>query len=374
MNDRTFDRRDVLAAAGAAICGSIAGCTEPQAGTSFESEDESPAIDRENRADGSVYTDIYEATIDSVTLVRVLGVEDPFGDETQGQGSAFLYDERHAVTNQHVIDGGNEVDLQYVNGDWTSTTVVGTDFHSDLAVLEVDHVPEAAEPLSLTDQHPVVGQEVLAIGNPFGLEGSMTQGIVSGVDRSPTVPGTELQEPRQFPHAVQFDAAVNPGNSGGPLVDMDGDVVGVVNAGGGDNIGFAISAALTSRVVPSLVETGDYRHPYVGFVPVTVDRIVAEENGLREPTGIIVADVEPGTPADGVLQESTDETRRDGRPVPVGGDVILAIEDTPIPNANVLSTYLSLETSPGDEIEIELRRDGDRRTVSLTLGERPRRP
>ncbi|WIV66813.1 S1C family serine protease [Natrialbaceae archaeon AArc-T1-2] len=374
MDERTFGRREFLGAAGAMFLGSVAGCTEPHAGTSFEAGDDDPIIDTDDRVDGSVYTDIYEATIDSVTLVRVLGVDDPFGDQGQGQGSAFLYDERHVVTNEHVIGDGAEVDLQYVNGDWTSTEIVGTDFHSDLAVLEVDHVPDAAEPLSLLDQHPAVGQEVLAIGNPLGLEGSMTKGIVSGVDRSPAVPGTEFQEPRQFPHVVQFDAAVNPGNSGGPLVDMDGDVVGVVNAGGGDNIGFAISAALTSRVVPSLVETGEYRHPYVGFIPVTVDRIVAEENGLDEPTGVIVAEVEPETPADGVLEESQSETRRHGSSVPIGGDVVLAIDGEPIPNADALSTYLSLEASPGDDVEIEIRRDGDRRTVELTLGERPQNP
>ena len=372
MERTRLDRRTFLAAAGGGLLASIAGCAEPRAGTevSFEGTDSRPDVESD-RADGSVYTSVYDRTIDSVTLVRVYGVDDPLtGDERQGQGSAFLVDERYAVTNEHVVAGGEEVDLQYVNGDWTATELLGTDFYSDLAVLEIDHAPESADPLALTDLSPTVGQEVLAIGNPLGLEGSMTKGIVSGVDRSLEVAGRS-GEPRSFPNVVQFDAGVNPGNSGGPLVDMDGEVVGVVNAGGGDNIGFAISAALTSRVVPALIEDGEYHHPFLGVVLQTVDRIVAEENDLSEPGGVIVADVSDDSPSADVLRGSDDEVDRHGERIPVGGDVILELDGHPTPDRNTLSAALTLETSPGDTVPIEIRRDGERRTVSVTLGERP---
>ena len=362
MNEFRPDRREFLALAGAGVAGAIAGCTEPRASNSMEG-DSSFTIDRDNVADGSAFTDIYESVIDAVTQVRAQGVAES-GERQDGQGSGFLVDGSHVVTNDHVVAGADDVSLQYINGDWTDTRTVGTDFYSDLAVLEVTHVPDEATPLSLSEEWPVVGQEVLAIGNPYGLEGSMTQGIVSGVDRTIDVPGREFS----FSNVVQTDAAVNPGNSGGPLVDLAGDVIGVVNAGGGDNIGFAISAAMTSRVVPALVETGSYGHPYMGIGLTTVDRSIAEANGLPEATGIVVTHVEDGEPADGILEAATFR-RRDG--LPVGGDVIYAIDDEPIPDRHALSTYLGLETSPGDTIEIDCWRNGVETSVSLTLGTRP---
>ena len=374
MEEQRLDRRGVLTAAAGGLFASIAGCAAPPSGGSpplEEGGDDERTADTEAVAEDSTYTALYERTIDSVTLVRVYGVDDPFtGDETQGQGSAFLVDGSHAVTNEHVVAGGDEVDLQYVNGDWTTTELVGTDFYSDLAVLEVDHVPDAAEPLALTETNPAVGQEVLAIGNPFGLEGTMTKGIVSGVDRSLEV-GAGPGQPRSFPNVVQFDAGVNPGNSGGPLVNLDGEVVGVVNAGGGENIGFAISAPLAGRVVPALIDDGEYHHPFIGVVLETVDRVVAEENDLPEPGGVIVVDVGDDTPAGGVLQGSDDSVTRHGEPVPIGGDVIVELDGHPIPDRNALSAVLTLELRPGDTVPLELRRDGALTTVELTLGERP---
>ncbi len=272
----------------------------------------------------------------------------------------------HIVTNDHVVAGGEEVDLQYINGDWTGTRLVGTDHFSDLAVLEVDHVPDAATPLSLSNERPVVGQEVLAIGNPYGLEGSMSQGIVSGIERSVNAPDRRFS----FPDVVQTDAAVNPGNSGGPLVDLDGNVIGVVHAGGGNNIGFAISAALADRVIPGLIADGEYKHSYLGIGLLSVDRIVAEENDLEAATGIAVTDIVSGGPADGVLQGATGTVERRGEPIPVGGDVIFEIDGEPIPDRHALATHLALETSPGETIDIRLWRDGTETTESLTLDAR----
>lgn len=365
MHDRRPDRRSFLAAASAAVAGAVAGCAEPRNDSSIEG-DSSYNIDRENLAEGSAFTDLYNAVIESVTQVRVFGVGGP-NSGGRGQGSGFLYDDRHVVTNDHVVRNGSAADLQYITGDWTSTTVVGRDYHSDLAVLEVDHVPESASPLSLTDRRPVVGQQVAAIGNPYGLEGSLSAGIVSGVDRTLNLP----QRRFSYPNVVQTDAAVNPGNSGGPLVDLDGDVVGVINSGGGDNIGFAISAALTDRVVPELIETGSYEHSYMGIGLRTVDRIVAEVNDLPEATGVMVTDVFDGTAAEGVLKPSQRTVQRRGEPIPVGGDVILELDGEPIPDRHSLSTHLALRTSPGDTLVMRLRREGELIERELTLGSRP---
>ena len=368
MNDSRLDRRAFLALSSAGLVGAVAGCSEPRAddagsGGSIEGRS-SYTIDRDNLADGSAYTDVYDAVIESVTQVRTTGIADPrTGEEGQGQGSGFLVDDEYVVTNEHVVTGADAVDLQYINDDWTGTHLVGTDVYSDLAVLQVDHAPDGATPLAVTDERPVVGQEVLAVGNPFGLEGSMSQGIVSGVDRTLDAP----DRPFSFANVVQTDAAVNPGNSGGPLVNMDGEVIGVVNAGGGNNIGFAISAAIANRVVPELIETGDYEHSYMGIGLETVDRAIAEANELPEATGIIVAEVVPGEAADGVLEAASPGQGE----VPVGGDVIFAIDGAPIPDRHALSTHLALETSPGETIEIDCWRDGTETTVSMTLGTRP---
>ncbi len=367
MHDSRLDRRSFLAAASAGLAGAVAGCAEPQADSSIEGSS-SYSIDRSNLAEGSAFTDLYDAIIESVTQVRVFGVRNPdTGAQGRGQGSGFLYDDRHVVTNDHVIANGTAADLQYITGDWTSTTLVGRDYYSDLAVLEVDHVPKAATPLSLTDEGPVVGQQVAAVGNPYGLEGTMSTGIVSGVDRTLTLPDRQFS----FPNVVQTDAAVNPGNSGGPLVDLDGEVVGVINSGGGDNIAFAISAALAGRVVPALIEDGEYEHAYMGIGLRTVDRIVAEANDLSEATGVMVTAVVDGSGADGVLRPASGTVQRRGEPIPVGGDVVLALDGEPIPDRHALSTYLALETSPGDTIAVRLRRNGRTITRDLTLGARP---
>ena len=371
MDETRLRRRSFLAAVGTATLGSIAGCTEPHAGPAYETSTE-PDIDRENLADGSAFTDLYEATIDAVTQVRVHGVSTD-GDRSRGQGSGFVYDDDHVVTNEHVVRGGEDIELQYTNGDWTTTDLVGTDYHSDLAVLEVDHVPEAADPLPLSDRSPVVGQEIAAIGNPLGLEGTMTRGIVSGVNRSVPMPDDYVREgiAYTFPNAIQVDAAVNPGNSGGPIVGLNGEVVGVVNAGSPltDNIGFGISAAVAHRAVPSLIDDGEFRHSHMGIFFEPVNRLVAEENDLSEASGILIVDLEPGGPAEGVLEGSNSVVERRGESIPVGGDVIVAIDGEPIPDRHALGTYLVLETDPGDTISLEVLRNRgrERTTVDLEL-------
>jgi len=365
MDSSRLDRRRFLSLAGAGAAAALAGCAEPGATTTQfnQSTTASVEIDDANTAEGSAYTDVYEAVNGAVGLVQVQG-EGGFGGPAQGEGSGFVYEGGYVVTNDHVVfsDTTVDVDVQYIGGEWTDATVVGTDFYSDLAVLEVDQVPDV-EPLALSEELPVVGQEVLAIGNPVGLEGSMSQGIVSGVNRSISPDFHEFS----YPNVVQTDAAVNPGNSGGPLVDMSGEVVGVVHATQGENIGLAISSALSQRVVPALIEDGEFQHSHMGIQLVPVDPTIAEANDLEDPSGILVADVESGSPADGVFEVS--EEGNGG--VPVGGDVIQAIDDEPIPDNHALSRYLALETDPGDTIDVTVLRDGEETTVDLELTERP---
>ncbi|WP_254864596.1 S1C family serine protease [Halovivax gelatinilyticus] len=371
MHDSDRSRRAFLAAAGGGLLATVAGCAEPgsQPRAGRGNSTLPSAIDYDERADGTVYTEIYESVIDSVTMVTVGGIEDPVtGIEGEGQGSAFVLDD-YLITNEHVVWDGETVELQYTNGDWTRAEVVGTDVYSDLAVLDVAHRPEVAESLSLSDVLPTVGQEVLAIGNPFGLEGSMSRGIVSGVNRS--LPGPANYD---LPNVVQTDAGVNPGNSGGPLVDMDGEIVGIINAGIAEGVGFAISAALASRVIPSLIEVGEYEHSRIGIGLREVGPAVATANDLDEATGIIVVDVDDETDAANVLQGSPDEVIEDGQPIPVGGDVIVGLEGEPIADQHALSRVLALQTSPGDVVEFEIIRDGERRTVEVELGARPTDP
>ncbi|WP_306052229.1 S1C family serine protease [Natronococcus wangiae] len=358
MTQNDITRRRLLGVAGGAVAvGTVGGSTAAETGRS--------AIERPDgavRTQDERYTDIYEETIDSVVLVNVFG-----GDEVPGGlGSGFVIDDGHVVTNDHVAGDASEVELQFRDEQWRSASVVGSDVHSDLAVLEVDDLPDAAVGLSFSDAEPTVGQEVLALGNPLGLDASISQGLVSGVDRS-------LPSPTGFsiPAAIQTDAPVNPGNSGGPLVSLESDVLGVVFAGAGQTIGFAISAALANRVVPALIDDGEYQHAYVGVSVLPVGPLVAEANDLEDPRGVLIVDVIPDSPADGVLEPADGVESIDGGPVPVGGDVIIAIGDREIPNQERLSSTLALETSPGETVDVEVVRDGERETVELTLEPRP---
>ena len=308
------------------------------------------------------YTDVYRSTIDSVAQIQVYT-----SAPNPARGTGFVYSDEYVVTNQHVVEGAESVSLRFRESEWLSADVVGTDVYSDLAVLSVLDLPDTAAPLALAESDPAVGTEVVAIGNPFRYSGSVSAGIVSGVNRT-------LPAPNDFsiPDAIQTDAAVNPGNSGGPLVTLEGDVVGVINSGGGDNIGFAISAPLTRRVVPALLDDGEFEHSYMGVRLQTVGPLLAEANDVGERVGVYIAVVRDGGPSDGVLRGSAGETSVAGRTgVETGGDVVVALDDTPIPTREALASFLALRTSPGDTIDVTVLRDGEEQTVELTLGSRP---
>jgi len=273
----------------------------------------------------------------------------------------------HIVTNAHVVGSSDTVQVRFNEGTWSSGTVQGSDPHSDLAVIRVDSVPESATPLTLIDKNPAIGQEVVAIGNPYNLDGTVTTGIVSGTDRLIPSPAGY-----QIPDSVQTDAAVNPGNSGGPLMSLDEGVVAVINSGGGDNIAFGISSALVQRVVPQLIDTGSYDHAYMGVSLENVTPSIAAANDVSEPQGQLVVETTPGGPVDEVLQPSTLRIVNGGR-VPVGGDIILEIEGVAMDTFEDLASYLALQTSPGDTIDVTILRDGSEQTVEVTLDSRPDR-
>ncbi|WP_202613819.1 S1C family serine protease [Halostella pelagica] len=318
------------------------------------------------------YTQLYDETRPGVVQVMT----------DRGEGSGFVYEmddgAGQIVTNEHVVTGARQgqaggersipdtVEVKFSDGTTVTANVTGTDVYTDLAVLRVNETPESAAALSVADESPSVGERVAAIGSPFGLEGTMTHGIISGVNRSMAT-GTGFR----IPDTLQTDAPINPGNSGGPLVTCDGDVVGVNRAGGGDNVGFAISPELVNRVVPELAENGSYANPYLGIRSVPVTPTVAEANGFNVSEGVLVYQTVEGGPADGTLQGSDDSEVVDGQEVPVGGDVIVAVAGQNVSSQEQLGSYLATEASPGDEVELTVIRDGNRTTVNVTLGERP---
>lgn len=325
------------------------------AGTNPGPSPTSGSTGRNREGDESVYTRVYRETVGSVVLVRAPG---------GGLGSGFVYDREHVVTNYHVVTDNEHVDVQFSRGASVTGAVVGTDSYSDLAVVRPESQPEYAGRLPLHPEEPAIGQRVAVVGSPYGLEGSMTNGIVSGVDRVVPSPQGEFE----IPNAIQTDAPVNPGNSGGPLVNLDAEVLGVVNAGGGENIAFAISAALVERVVPTLISEGAYDHPYLGIDTVDVTPAVARANDLDRTSGVLVTDVAGGSPAAGVLQPSTDTEQVDGFQVPVGGDIVLSLGDHPVESPRDLRSTLELNATPGQPIQLSLRRDGERMAVSVEVG------
>lgn len=349
MKDERLSRRQCLGALVGLTAG-LAGCSGPFDGLGTNSSNESTASPRSpqqtettSEPTDTAYTGVYRNAIDSIVQ---LSVTDAAG--RNGQGSGFFVRDRHIVTNAHVVSDTNEVQARFSEGEWRAASIVGADPSSDLAVITIEQPPDYTTPLSLREEQPPVGTEVVAIGTPFGFEGSLTSGLVSGVDRLIPAPNDYT-----IPDAIQTSAPVNPGNSGGPLMDLDGRVVGVVTAGGGDNLAFAISTALLDRVVPALIEDGGYEHAALGVTvqPVTPD--IAQQLGLDQPRGVVVRNVED--PAADVLQQQ---------------DVIVSLDETRINSRQQLASFIALEASPGDSVRITVFREGSRQTVTLTLGTR----
>jgi 2-alkenal reductase len=324
--------------------------------------------------DGSL-TALYQRVLPGVVSIRT----------DTGQGSGFVYDAQgHIVTNQHVIEGATTVEIDFSSGFKARGTVIGSDTDADLAVIKVDAPASELFPLSLGDSDTLqVGQPVVAIGNPFGLDGTMTLGIVSGLGR--TQPSSQAAGGGFFSTAdiIQTDAAINPGNSGGPLFNMNGEVVGInqsirttnfnqltgnaVNSG----VGFSVSINLVKKIVPVLIRDGKYEYPFLGITStsdMSLDEI--EALGLTTYTGAYVLNVTPGGPADqaGVRAGNT-PTRIEG--LNAGGDLIIAFDGKPVTSFDKLLSYLLITKSPGDKAVLTVLRDGKEVDITVTLGKRP---
>jgi S1-C subfamily serine protease len=327
---------------------------------------------------------IYDKVNPSVVNIQVAALANFQGDQIpvqQGLGSGFVWDTAgHIVTNNHVVDGAEEIQVTFADGRSVSGEVVGRDVNSDLAVLRVDLPADQLQPVQVADSTQVrVGQLAIAIGNPFGLEGTMTLGIISALGRSlPVESGFQGGAFYRIPDVIQTDAPINPGNSGGVLVNDLGQVVGVTAAiesstGSNAGIGFAIPSAIVQRVVPALIEDGRFQYPWLGISGRDLTADLAEAAGL-DPSqrGALVIEVTAGGPADEAgLQGSDQETSVNGQSVPAGGDVITAIDGQPVDEFDDLVSYLVHSTEVGQTITLSIVRDGDPMEVQVTIQARP---
>ena len=297
-----------------------------------------------------------------------------FGGSSQtqeAQGSGFVYDEHgDIVTSEHVIDGATAISIRFTNGARYKATLVGADTSTDLAVLHVDAPSDMLDPIPLGDSTALeVGDEVVAIGSPFGLEETVTSGIVSALHREITAPNQAT-----ITDAIQTDAPINSGNSGGPLLTMAAEVVGVnaqiESASGGNNgVGFAVPSETIRTVVPQLIASGKVAHAFLGVQVETIPAPAAAT--LGSAAGVAVVSVEPGTPAAKVhLKASTGTKTAGSATYPTGGDVITAVDGTAITRADQLRTVIDAH-KPGDVVKLTVVRNGHKRTLTVTLAERP---
>jgi putative serine protease PepD len=317
---------------------------------------------------------IYQANYKGVVEITTTGAtSSPFGgqQEQQAQGSGWVYDsDGHIVTNQHVVAGANSIAVRFWNGATYSAKLLGTDRSTDLAVIKVKAPSSLLQPLKLGDSSKLqVGDGVVAIGSPFGLEETVTSGIVSALHRA-------MQAPNGFTitNSIQTDAAINHGNSGGPLLNAQGKLVGVnaqiqSESGGNDGVGFAVPSNTVTTIVPQLIGSGKAEHAYLGVQLQAVPENVAGQ--LRMAAGVEVANVRAGTPADAAgLKAATGERTIDGETYPTGGDVIVEFDGQNVTAAEQLQNLVDAK-QPGDKVQLTYIRGGDRHTVTVELASRP---
>jgi S1-C subfamily serine protease len=343
-----------------------------------------PAADEGGVSDELSINEIYTRDAPGVAYIEAdveadPGQPDPFGSPEQGGGTAtgsgFVIDEEgHIITNAHVVDGAGAVRVALgEDGDTYEGDVLGADPSTDIAVIKVDAPADALEPLELGDSSQVtVGDPAIAIGNPFGLDRTATAGIISAVQR-------QISAPNGFTiiDAIQTDAPINPGNSGGPLLDASGRVIGInsqiESPGGGGNvgIGFAVPINTGSEIATQLIDDGQVQHAFLGISGADLTPEIADVLNLDTDTGALVQSVVPDSPADEAGIEAGDaELTIAGQPLRAGGDLIVAADGEPVEEMGDVIGAVDAK-GPGETIELTLVRDGERRTVSVELTERP---
>jgi 2-alkenal reductase len=325
-----------------------------------------------------VLVNLYERVMPGIVSLQVVG------NGGGGLGSGFVYDDQgHILTNYHVVEGATQVEVDFTSGYKIYGTVIGTDLDSDLAVVKVNAPASELHPVPLGDSNSLqVGQTVVAIGNPFGLSGTMTTGVISALGRT-------LESQREAPTGglftagdiIQTDAAINPGNSGGPLFNLNGEVIGVNRAirttnftGTGEpvnsGIGFAIAINIVKRVTPVLIEEGQYDYPYLGISSIDeLSLAQIEALDLQSFTGAYVTSVTPDSPADQAGIRAGEQNTSAG--LNAGGDLIIAIDGQTIQRFDDLLRYLINNKSPGDTVVLTVLRGEEQEYISITLGRRP---
>ena len=307
-------------------------------------------------------------------VVRVNTIRNQTMNETGGVGSGFVFDKMgHIITNAHVIEGSTKTVVTFLDGRSYNAEIIGMDEYTDIGVIKVNADLKLLRPLSLGDSANLnVGEPIAAIGNPFGLSGSMTSGIVSQMGRLlPSGSGYSI------PDVIQTDAAINPGNSGGPLLNMRGNIVGINTAiqsttGEFTGVGFAIPSQTVTKIVPTLISEGEYKHPWIGISGRDIDPDTANVLGLKDALGFLIITVVENSPAEDAGLIGSDKTiEKDGKEYPVGGDIIVAVDGMDVRKIDDILVHLQRVKTIGDDMNLEILRDGRTTNVTVILQERP---
>ncbi|MCH7757005.1 MAG: trypsin-like peptidase domain-containing protein [Thaumarchaeota archaeon] len=316
--------------------------------------------------------EIFENSEAGVVRVNIQRTEESI--TSAGLGSGFVFDKKgHIITNAHVVKDAKKVVITFLDGRSYNAEIIGVDTFTDIAVIKVNAGLSLLHPLPLGDSSNLrVGEPIAAIGNPFGLSGSMTSGIVSQLGRLlPSGAGYSI------PDVIQTDAAINPGNSGGPLLNMRGEIVGINTAiqsatGEFAGVGFAIPSQTLAKIVPSLIKNGEYKHPWIGISGRDIGPDLAKVLKLNDALGFLVVTVIPDSPASRAgLQGSENTVEMDGIQYIVGGDIILSVDGLEVRKISDILIHLQRAKSVGDEMVLEIIRDGRTTNFTIILGERP---
>jgi S1-C subfamily serine protease len=385
-------RRFIATSFGSAVTGGLVvliagvvlietGAVDTDNGDSSSSIAAPAALARPASTSGKALTvnEIYKRDAPGVAYIKadiVQQTQSVFGLPQQQQstatGSGFLIDdEGHILTNAHVVEGAKDVEVQLGNGDTQSAEIVGTDPSTDIALLKVDNT-DGVDPLPLGESDSVqVGDPVVAIGNPFGLDRTVTSGIVSALQR-------QIQAPNGFSidDVIQTDAPINPGNSGGPLIDGDGKVIGINSqiesqSGGNEGVGFAVPIKTAIDVVNQLENGGEVQHAYLGISGGSVTPEIAQALNLPVEQGVLVEQVLQNGPADDAgIKGPTGQATIGGQTIPIGGDIITKIDGKTVTGMDDVISAVN-DHNPGDEVTLTVWSDGHQKDVTVRLGDRP---
>jgi S1-C subfamily serine protease len=307
-------------------------------------------------------------------VVRVNTQRNQTINDVGGVGSGFVFDKKgHIITNAHVIEDSTKTVVTFLDGRSYNAEIIGIDQYTDIGVIKVNADLKLLQPLTLGDSSNLqVGEPITAIGNPFGLSGSMTSGIISQMGRLlPSGSGYSI------PDVIQTDAAINPGNSGGPLLNMRGDIVGINTAiqsttGEFTGVGFAIPSQTVAKIVPTLISEGEYNHPWIGISGRDIDPDMANVLGLKDALGFLIITVVEDSPASEAGLIGSDKTIKvESREYPVGGDIILAVDGIDVRKIDDILIHLQRVKTVGDEMNLEILRDGRTTNITIVLQERP---